>query len=379
MCASVGERMSLKACEGGARGVEGATPARAQSPESAGERIGLVDLMEVERLVYGFVKKVGLRPEDYARIEQELRDHKITVYGRSYKLSNSTDEIQKILGLSWDAPIKVKASSINDKIRLDIFEVAEFLEERVVEEKKLQGLSRAVIHKLVRVQRKQLIKNIFTGETWTDDVSVASFEDRFEDFVTGKALSEEEALDYLGVKVVKCVDVPNPHFKTDGLQKIYIFSDGTVVEFWGYKITGGGREEDLSALESLDAGGEGGEVPIFVFRNRNVDRIWRKVYLKAIELHHRREAEEWRRQREQLRREIEEASRKTDDIANFLRSKKGGITKQELDWLKNISPVTCDTYVYFDPNEGIEVSWLVDEVVVNIKGEKFKIPIKEVA
>jgi len=378
MCASVGERMSLKACEGGARGVEGATPARAQSPESAGERIGLVDLMEVERLVYGFVKKVGLRPEDYARIEQELRDHKITVYGRSYKLSNSTDEIQKILGLSWDAPIKVKASSINGKIRLDVFEVGEFLEERVVEEKKLQGLSRAVVHKLVRVQRKQLIKNIFTGETWIDDISVASFEDRFEDFVTGKALSEEEALDYLDVKVVKCVDVPNPHFKTHGLQRIYIFSDGTVVEFWGYKITGGGRE-DLSALESLDAGGEGGEEPIFVFRNRDVsDRIWRKIYLKAIELYHRREAEEWRRQREQWRREIEE-SQKTDDIANFLRSKKGGITKQELDWLKNVSPATRDMYVYFDPNEGIEVLWLGGEVAVNIKGEKFKIPIKEVA
>jgi hypothetical protein len=37
MSAKVDEKMSLRACEGGTRGVEGATPARAQSPESAGD------------------------------------------------------------------------------------------------------------------------------------------------------------------------------------------------------------------------------------------------------------------------------------------------------------------------------------------------------
>jgi len=378
--------MSLSVCDGGARPLDSLTPAQGvNGGESAGERrneIDTIDLMEAERIVYGFIRRVGLAPEDYPRIERELQDRKITVYGRIYELANTSEEIQKIFELPWDAPIKVKASATDDgKIRLDVFEAVEFTEEKVVEEKKIQGILRAVLHKLVRRVRKQTIKDVFTGEILAEEeVSVATFEDSFEDFITGKEIMEDEAPDYIGVRVVSVVDIPNPYNITQGyLQKIYVFSDGAVAEFWGYKIAGGGRAEDLSALESLDAGGEGYEEPIFVFRNREVDRIWKKIYMKAIELHHKREAEEWKRQTEQWKREIEEASRKTDDVISFLRSKKDGITKQEMDWLESRSPVVRDFYVYYDPNEDVEVLWLGDELAVRIKGERFKIPIKEAA
>ena len=389
MSEETNERISLSLCDGGARGVEGATPARAQSPESAGERkerkIDLIDLMEAERLVYAFIKQ-NLSPEDYSRIEQDLRNGKITVYGHTYRLANSAEEIREILNLSWDAPIKVKTSATSDnKIRLDIYFIGETLEQKVVEEKKLQGLSRTLMYKLIRSERKVVIQNIFTGEKWEEVVSMAGFDDHFEDFITGKQITKDEVPDYLGIKVVQCVEVPNPHFRTDGLQKLYVFSDGTVAEFWGYKITGGGREEDLSALESLDAGGEGAEVPVFIFRNREVDRIWKKIYMKAIELFHRREAEEWKRRREQWRQEILELQKKHEEklqsVEKFLMDTKavGFIDKEGIEWLKERSPVARDLYLYYDPFEGIEVLWLGNEIDVKVGSEKFRIPVKEVA
>jgi hypothetical protein len=343
-------------------------------------KIDSIDLMEAERLVYALVKQ-SLSPEDYSRIEQELRNYKITIYGRTYQLANTSEEIQKILSLSWDMSIKVKASATSDdKIRLDIYLIGETLEQKVVEEKKLQGLSRALIYKLVRVQKKATVKNIFTGEKWEETISVAGFEDHFEDFITGEEVDVDRVPEFLGIRVVNVVDVPNPYNITQGyLQKIYVFSDGAVAEFWGYKIVGG-RAEDLSALESLDAGGEGYEEPIFVFRNREVDRIWKKVYMKAIELYHRREAEEQRRQREQWKKEIEEAQakyqQKTETIIHFLKSRKF-ITKEEIEWLKEQSPTpVIELYVYHDPIEGIEVLWLGDSISVEVRGEKFKIPIR---
>ena len=344
-------------------------------------KIDSIGLMEAERLVYALVKQ-SLSPEDYSRIEQELRNYKITIYGRTYQLANTSEEIQKILSLSWDMSIKVKASATSDdKIRLDIYLIGETLEQKVVEEKKLQGLSRALIYKLVRVQKKATVKNIFTGEVWEEYISVATFEDRFEDFITGQEINFDQVPETLGVRVVNVVAVPNPHNITQGyLQKIYVFSDGAVAEFWGYKIASGRKEGDLSALESLYAGGEGYEEPIFVFRNKDVNRIWKKIYMKAIELYHKWEAEEWRRKREEWKREIEDAQKryqqKTDDIISFLRSKRDGISKQELEWLKSRSPIVRDFYVYCDLVEGIEVIWMVDEVSVNIRGEKFKIPIR---
>ena len=130
MSANVDERMSLRACEGGARGCDPSSPARGEvTPESAGQ-ISIADLMEAERVIYGFIKKVGLKPEDYSRIEQDLRNGKITIYGHTYRLANSSEEIQKILDLPWDAPIKVKASVTGDKVRLDVYSIDEVFEQK---------------------------------------------------------------------------------------------------------------------------------------------------------------------------------------------------------------------------------------------------------
>jgi hypothetical protein len=383
MCANVSKKTG-DAVNGGTRGVEGATPARAQSPESAG---GFVkhDLEEIEWLVKGLIG-CSLDPAWTSAIEKQLRNKKIDVFGRIYELVNSDEEIQKILSLPPTAPIQVKARLVDGKVYIDVLWVAERVEEEVVEEKKVQGLSAAILHKWIRVTRRLVAKSLFSGREWELDTDLPSLKERFEDFVTGKEIARDEIPDYIGVKVIQCVEVPNPHFKTYGLQRLYVFSDGTVVEFWGWQVSGSREEGGLEGVfGSLDTGGGDGATPIFVFRNIQLAEEFKWIYEKAIDLFHRREAEEYRRQREQWKKEIEEAQakyqQKTETIIHFLKSRKNGfITKEEIEWLKTQSPTPAvELHVYRDPFENIEVLWLGGEVSVKVGREEFRIPVKEVA
>jgi hypothetical protein len=342
---------------------------------------------EIEWLVSRFIRH-ELDQVDYTRIREELQNKRFTIYNREYTIENSDEEIRKIFTIPFDAPIKVKASITDDKVRLDLFWIDRKIEEEIVKEKKIEGLSHTLIYKVVKIIRKAIIKSVFAREE--KEVEIDSIiEERFEDFLTGRRLNtDEELVEHLGIKVIKEVDVPTLRqgdYLSNYLQTIYVFSDGTVLGFYGYRIVHEEGGEPLTNLGFADYGGESYEVPVLKFINTSYiydvlgEILAERLYKTAIKLYHKKENEEYKKQREQWIEEFKEAQRKQEDLEKFLLSKKNSyFTKDEIEWLRSISPARNDCFIYFDGINGIEVldMLILGKVKIKVGREVFEVPVK---
>jgi len=75
--------------------------------------------------------------------------------------------------------------------------------------------------------------------------------------------------------------------------------------------------------------------------------------------------------------EFKEAQRKQEDLEKFLLNKRGSyFTKEEIEWLRNVSPVKDPTHIYFDGLNDIEVYEFLGRIKVKVGKEQFEVPVK---
>jgi len=324
------------------------------------------------------------------RFLQDIKNKTVSVFDRQYRLRLTDEQINKILAIPplVDKLIDVKIEG--GEVIINIFLIYTDEEREIIDVKKIQGVGKILLRKTEKVYKIFRYVNLFTNIVERQEKVFLRINEVFETENGQKLSSDEEIVEYLGIYVIREVDVPTlrkDDYLSNYLRKLYIFNDGTVLGFYGYKIVheeGGELEPNFGyAYES----GESYEVPILKFLN--VSGIYtiicnvlgevyaERLYKTAIERFYKKQAEEWRTQREEWRREFEEAQKRQEDLEQILLSKKGSFfTKEEIEWLRSISPTKNPMYIYFDGLNDIEVYEFLGRIKVKIGREQFEVPVK---
>jgi len=239
------------------------------------------------------------------RFLQDIKNKTISVFDRQYRLRLTDEQINKILTIPplVDKLIDVKIEG--DEVIINIFLISSEICRETIDEKKIYGVGKLLLRKREKVYKIFRYVDLFTNTVQKEEKIFLRIEEIFETESGEKLDSDEEIVEYLGVKVLKEVDVPTlrkDDYLSNYLRKLYIFNEGTVLGYYGTKIVteeGGETEPDFGFNEESR---ESCEIPIFMPLNTSsiyvaiyntLGKIWaEKIYRAAIEVFYRKEAEE---------------------------------------------------------------------------------------
>jgi hypothetical protein len=325
------------------------------------------------------------------RFLQDIKNKTISVFDRQYRLRLTEEQINKILAIPplVDKLIDVKIEG--DEVIINIFLISSEICRETIDEKKIYGVDwKLLLRKREKVYKILRYVDLFTNTVQKEEKIFLRIEEIFETESGEKLDSNEEIVEYLGLKVVSKVDVPTLRkndYLSNYLRALYVFNDGTVIGYYGEKTVTEGPGETEPDFGFNEEAGETYEVPVFKFLNTSsiynilcnvLNKIYaERLYKTAIKLYHKKENEEYEKQREQWINEFKEAQRKQEDLEKFLLNKRSSyFTKEEIEWLRNVSPVKDPMYIYFDGLNDIEVYEFLGRIKVKVGREQFEVPVK---